>query len=671
MKRSFIKSGFWLLLVVTAIGIVVIGCPNALAPPSRTGGESSITGNIKGKVTHATTGNPIEGVNITTDPPTNDTKTDSKGAYAIVDVDPGVYAITASKTGYKSGNANVSVEVGEDTIANIVLALTAASIIEVTPNPVTVTSGSTQQFIAAGKDINDNDVPITPTWSVMGGIGTISPSGLFSAITAGTGDVVATSLGVSGSSDVTVIPGKATSIELYSGDGQSDRAGATLADPFVVIVKDSNENPVSGVSVSFSVAAGGGVLSETLVVTGSNGKAFVILTLGTTPGTNTVTATATGLGGSSVTFNAAGGGPLASLEVTPNPVTIASGDTQQFMVLGKDANGTVISITPTWSVTGGIGSITTGGLFSAVTLGNGTVVATSEDISGSSNITVTFGPVSSTNSTVVAFPTSVKADGVSTSAVTVALKDANNNLVSGHNATISSGTYPTTITPSSGMTDSSGQVVFKVNSAQEGTANITATDTTESVVIDSTASIVFTEITPPTNVENFTAIAGNGKIFLSWMNPSATNPINFDFAGVKIIQTGSNPPSPTDGTEVYDSTGTSYTDTGLTNGTTYFYTAFAYDEVANYASGAQDSTTPTSDNKLKWSYTTEGDVKSSPAIDSDGTIYVGSDDGKLYAINPDGTLKWSYTSGGDIESSPAIGSEVLSISGRMITGSMQ
>ena len=54
---------------------------------------------------------------------------------------------------------------------------------------------------------------------------------------------------------------------------------------------------------------------------------------------------------------------------------------------------------------------------------------------------------------------------------------------------------------------------------------------------------------------------------------------------------------------------------------------------------------------LKWSFTTGGVIMySSPAIGSDGTIYVGSD--KLYAINPNGTFKWSYTTGEDIDSSP-------------------
>ncbi|UTB34090.1 MAG: PQQ-binding-like beta-propeller repeat protein [Methanobacterium sp. ERen5] len=58
----------------------------------------------------------------------------------------------------------------------------------------------------------------------------------------------------------------------------------------------------------------------------------------------------------------------------------------------------------------------------------------------------------------------------------------------------------------------------------------------------------------------------------------------------------------------------------------------------------------------KWTY--YGDITdSSPAIGSDGTIYFGSDDGKLHAVNPNGTKKWTYSTGWNIDSSPTIGSD--------------
>ena len=51
-------------------------------------------------------------------------------------------------------------------------------------------------------------------------------------------------------------------------------------------------------------------------------------------------------------------------------------------------------------------------------------------------------------------------------------------------------------------------------------------------------------------------------------------------------------------------------------------------------------------------------VTSSPAIGSDGTVYVGSWDNKLYAINgKTGAKLWEFVTGGWVSSSPAIGSD--------------
>ena len=62
------------------------------------------------------------------------------------------------------------------------------------------------------------------------------------------------------------------------------------------------------------------------------------------------------------------------------------------------------------------------------------------------------------------------------------------------------------------------------------------------------------------------------------------------------------------------------------------------------------------DGSMKWKFRTNGEVSSSPAIASDGSVYVGSDY-YLYAINPDGNLKWKFKTGSTVESSSAIGSD--------------
>jgi len=63
------------------------------------------------------------------------------------------------------------------------------------------------------------------------------------------------------------------------------------------------------------------------------------------------------------------------------------------------------------------------------------------------------------------------------------------------------------------------------------------------------------------------------------------------------------------------------------------------------------------DGTQKWAFVTGGSVSSAPAIASDGTIYVGSCDNKLYAVNPNGTKKWAFETGDGVYSSPAIASD--------------
>ncbi|UCD91630.1 MAG: PQQ-binding-like beta-propeller repeat protein, partial [Methanobacteriota archaeon] len=67
----------------------------------------------------------------------------------------------------------------------------------------------------------------------------------------------------------------------------------------------------------------------------------------------------------------------------------------------------------------------------------------------------------------------------------------------------------------------------------------------------------------------------------------------------------------------------------------------------------------TSGNKgnLRWSFKTDHIIESSPAIGSNGAIYVGSADNYTYAINPDGSQKWRLWTGTVYQSSPAIDSD--------------
>jgi outer membrane protein assembly factor BamB len=71
----------------------------------------------------------------------------------------------------------------------------------------------------------------------------------------------------------------------------------------------------------------------------------------------------------------------------------------------------------------------------------------------------------------------------------------------------------------------------------------------------------------------------------------------------------------------------------------------------------QSSVNGPASNNVRWVFTSTNFLSSSPAIASDGTIYIGSWDNNLYAVNPNGTLKWTFPTGSYISSSPAIDSD--------------
>ncbi len=61
--------------------------------------------------------------------------------------------------------------------------------------------------------------------------------------------------------------------------------------------------------------------------------------------------------------------------------------------------------------------------------------------------------------------------------------------------------------------------------------------------------------------------------------------------------------------------------------------------------------------KLRWKYKARGSIGSSPALGSRGTVYVGADDGRVYALDGrSGRLRWVFQTRGPVQSSPAVDS---------------
>jgi plastocyanin len=175
-------------------------------------------------------------------------------------------------------------------------------------------------------------------------------------------------------------PPAATAIAAVSGSGQTAQAGSQLPDPFVVRVTDAQGAGVSGVTVSWSVTGGGGSLSAASSQSNSQGQASVTLTLGPAAGQNTVTASASGLTGSPVTFSA-----TATAPPTASAIALVSGDNQNGKTLAALGSPFIVKVTDDQGA--GVAGVAVNW---AVASGDGSLSASSTTTNGSGEASVTF-----------------------------------------------------------------------------------------------------------------------------------------------------------------------------------------------------------------------------------------------------------------------------------------
>lgn len=141
-------------------------------------------------------------------------------------------------------------------------------------------------------------------------------------------------------------PAHATSIAIVGGNGQSDTAGRALTVPLAIAVTANTGAPATNVRVEWTVTTGGGTLSASSVLSDGQGHASVNLTLGNTPGTQSVTATFTGLVGSPANFSATAIPPIVSL----GPIVLHY-DGAGWSTALEDINAARVSLTSIWGAT--------------------------------------------------------------------------------------------------------------------------------------------------------------------------------------------------------------------------------------------------------------------------------------------------------------------------------
>ena len=226
----------------------------------------------------------------------------------------------------------------------------AAAAVVISPRSLTVSGGGAFSFTAVAKDALGNDLPGTPIiWNTLDpSLATVTSPAAGSGVvgnTRGTARIQAQLL--TGATDQVTVTITLPASQLLSqgGNAQSAVVGATLPQPLVVKVAASDGVGVAGVTVSFAVAGGGGSVTSASVVSDANGLAQTTWKLGSSTGSQSVTATAGALSGSPLTFTATAQAASATkLVVTTQPVNGASGSPLGAVVFtAQDDNGNVAS----------------------------------------------------------------------------------------------------------------------------------------------------------------------------------------------------------------------------------------------------------------------------------------------------------------------------------------
>jgi hypothetical protein len=363
---------------------------------------------------------------------------------------------------------------------------------------------------------------------------------------AGTNTVTATATGtgIAGnpvSFNATGTASTASVVVLNAGNGQSATVGTAVATLPSVKVTDANGNAVNGFAVSFAVGAGGGSITGANAVTNPQGIAAAgSWTLGTTAGTNTLTATATGLSGSPISFTATGvAGPPSAAQTSatvppgtagqPTPISIVSRD--QFGNPRLSGGATVVV-----SVTGAnaaIPAVTDNGdgtysaAYTPTTAGNDAVAITLNGVAiGGSPYPSVVAPATATKLGFLVQPSAVTAGQSIAPAVQVAVQDANGNTITGSSATVSLalGSNPggATLTGGNPIAVVNGVATFSGLSLDKSAAGYT--------LVASSASL-----TSATS-SGFTVNPGPATHLSITVEPSATAPSGVTFPAQPVIQ---------------------------------------------------------------------------------------------------------------------------------------
>jgi len=275
---------------------------------------------------------------------------------------------------YKAGSAWINASAaGLLGSASLIVNAGPVTSLSVSPDPVTVSVGSNQQFSASAQDAFGNDAPASPTWTRT--CGSVSSGGLYTAPTV-PGDcmVMASQNAASDSATVHVVAGPLDHIHIVPSVASVE---VDHSRSFSATGHDAFHNAVA-LSPSWSASCGSISAAGEYTAPSASGSCLVNATQSGITGSAAVTVTP---------------GPPGRIEVSPVPDTIIAGDQEQFDATGYDANNNTTPISPAWSAD--CGSIDSSGLYTAPATAGPECSVTAEDsgLSDTVSFTIVAGPL--------------------------------------------------------------------------------------------------------------------------------------------------------------------------------------------------------------------------------------------------------------------------------------
>lgn len=272
-----------------------------------------------------------------------------------------IVALTQIPTGkVLEARISVSVDPGE------------TSRIDIQPSDVQTTAGRETPFSATAYDQFGNETGVAVSWALSEpALGSISENGVFSAIKAGSGKVLARYENVMSESLVKISPAEIAFLKIVP-EALSLQAGEKVE--LKALGEDRFGNVVDAhVLWSLSDTSLGTIMSGNVFTAKKQGKGHLVAT-----SRNIV----------DLAPLEVKPGPLVSLQVLPGDPVVRSGENITFEAVGLDAAGNPLEIIPQWSVEEQLGAIQQNGAFTARKAGAGEVAATFEGIRGSARIRV-------------------------------------------------------------------------------------------------------------------------------------------------------------------------------------------------------------------------------------------------------------------------------------------